>query len=295
MDYADSNKLVEVKVLQLSTKSSSGTLLNGDLKSNMQYNLNDYIDFEGDNNIDYVEVSLPYACIPNTPYNVSSKNNRLDVTFDGNTYSYIFTSGNYTTTTFMQKFAQTLPASFSISYNTTTSKFTITNSAYPFNLLSTSTIDYVVGFSGQVNSSTASAPYTLVLPRCVNFLPEPVYNICCPEINNGQALANQGVFQFSNILATIPNAGKLNTQTVYQNTGDDFILKTNSYNTLTIQILSDEGLFIDFNGLASFFALRFKIHRKVAKLRGSFFNMVERASNLRLLAENTQEDEQQMI
>lgn len=261
------------------------------MKSNIVYNIKDYIDFESDQSIDYVEVSLPYACIPNSSYNISSKNNRLDVSFNNLTYSYIFSSGNYTSTTFIQRFNQLVPASFSITYNSTTSKFIIVNTTYAFSLLSTSTIDYVIGFSGQVDSTNV-VPYTLVCPRCVDFLPEPVYNICCPEINNGQALANQGVFQFSNILATIPNAGKLNTQTVYQNQGDEFILKTNSYNQLTIQILSDEGLFIDFNGLATFFALRFKIHRKYAKIRGSFFNMIERASNLRLLAERMQEEEE---
>ena len=260
------------------------------MKSNIVYNIKDYIDFESDNSIDYVEVSLPYACIPNSSYNVSSKNNRLDVSFNNLTYSYIFSSGNYTSTTFIQKFQTLVPASFGITFNSTTSKFTITNTTYAFSLLSTSTIDYVVGFSGTTYSTTV-APFRLECPRCVDFLPEPVYNICCPEINNGQALANQGVFQFSNILATIPNAGKLNTQTVYQNTGDEFILKTTSYNQLSIQILSDEGLFIDFNGLATFFALRFKIHRKYAKLRGTFLDMVEKASNLRLLAERMQEEE----
>lgn len=241
--------------------------------------------------IDYVEVSLPYACIPNSSYNVSSKNNRLDISYNNLTYSYTFSSGNYTTTTFIQKCTLLLPASFSVTYSSTTCKFTIKNTTYAFSLLSTSTIDYVIGFSGTTNSTTGVAPYSLECPRCVDFLPEPVYNICCPEINNGQALANNGVFQFSSILATIPNAGKLNTQTVYQNQGDEFILKSTSYNQLTIQILSDEGLFIDFNGLATFFALRFKIHRKYAKIQGTFYSMIERASNLRLLAERMQEEE----
>lgn len=264
------------------------------MKSNIVFNIKDYIDFEGDTSIDYVEVALPYACIPNSSYNVSYKNCRLDVSYNNLTYTYNFSYGNYTTSTFATAFASLLPASFSITFNSTTSKFTMSNSTYAFTVLSTSTIDYVMGFSGDTSSSTGSAPYTLVMPRCVDFLPEPVYNICSPEINNGQALANQGVFQFSNILATIPNAGKLNTQTVYQNTGDDFTLKTSSYNQLTIQILSDEGLFIDFNGLASFFALRFKIHRKYAKIQASFMNLVERASNLRLLIEQAQEEEDAM-
>jgi len=279
-----------VKILQLSTKSSSGTLLNGDKKSLITYNLRDYIDFESDNTVDYVEVALPYACIPNSSYNISSKNNVLDISFNTGTTRYTFTSGNYTTQTFMTAFAALIPATFSITYNSITAKFTITNSTYRFSLLSTSTIDYVLGFSGTVDSTT-TATYTLVMPRCIDFLPEPVFNICCPEISNGQALAKGGVFQFSNILATIPNAGKLQVQTVYQNQGDDFILRTSSYNQITIQILSDEGEYIDFNGLACFFALRFKIHRKYARMVGSFLDVVSRSTNLRLLAEQNQEEE----
>jgi len=262
------------------------------MKSLIRFNIKDYIDFEGDNSIDYVEVALPYACIPNSSYNVSSKNNRLDINFGGSDYSYIFPSGNYTVTTFMTTWATVIPGQFSISYNGTICKFTIT-SAQQFSFLSTSTIDYVVGFSGTVDSVLVGATYKLVMPRCVDFLPEPVYNICCPEISNGQALANGGVFQFSNILATIPNAGKLNTQTVYQNTGDDFILKTSSYNELTIQILSDEGAYIDFNGLASFFALRFKVHRKYGRLKANFLDLVSRSTRMRLLAEEAINEEEE--
>jgi hypothetical protein len=248
------------------------------------YNLKDYIDFEGDQSVDYVEVSLPYACIPNSSYNISSKNNMLNMTIDTFNYTFLFPSGNYTVNTFMQAWATIVPVSISISYSSITSKFTLTSSSYPFSVNEASTIDYVIGFSTTTVSSI-SLPYTLVMPRCVDFLPEPVYNICCPEINNGQALANGGVFQFSNILATIPNAGKLGVQTVYQNTGDDFILKSSSYNQITIQILSDEGEYIDFNGLATFFALRFKIHRKIPKIKGSFFDMVERSMQLNILDE----------
>lgn len=252
--------------------------------------MRDYIDFANDRTVEFVEVALPYACIPNSSYNISDKNNYLDISFNSASSRYTLTVGNYTANSFMTLFTSTVPSHFSISYNSITARFTITNSTYRFSLLSTSTVDYVVGFSGQVNSTT-SAPYTLTCPRCVNFLPEPVYNICCPEISTGQALARGGVFQFSNILATIPNAGKLQVQTVYQNTGEDFVLKMSSYSQITIQILSDEGAFIDFNGLSCFFALRFRIHRTVGKIRGTFMDMVSRSANMRLLAEQNQEDE----
>lgn len=278
-----------MKILQLSTKSSAGTILNGDKKSLITYNIRDYIDFEGDNTVDYVEVALPYACIPNSSYNISSKNNLLSMSFDGNLYNYTFPVGNYTVTTFIAMWATIVPANFVLTYSGLTSKFTITTTAYAFTVNAESTIDYTLGFSG-TTSSTLSSPFTLVMPRCYNFLPEPVFNICCPEISNGQALSNGGKFQFSNILATVPNSGKNNVQTVYQNSGEDFILKTSSYNNITIQILSDEGAYIDFNGVACFFALRFKIHRKVLGIKGTFLDFASRSASLRLLQEITDEE-----
>lgn len=280
---------MDVKVLQLSTKSSSGTILNGNKKSLVTYNIRDYIDFEGDNTIDYVQVSLPYACIPNSSYNVSEKNNMLSMSFDGNLYNYTFPVGNYTVSTFIAMWATIVPTNFALTYSGLTSKFTITTTSYSFTVNAESTIDYTLGFSG-TTSSTLTSAYTLVMPRCYNFLPEPVFNICCPEISNGQALSNGGRFQFSNILATVPNSGKNNVQTVYQSSGEEFILKTSSYNQLTIQILSDEGAYIDFNGVACFFALQFKIHRKVLGIHGSFLDFAGRSASLRLLQEVAEEE-----
>lgn len=286
LEYMKDEKTTEVKVLQLSTKSSAGTLLNGSAKSYIQFNLRDYIDFEGDDTIDYITVSCPYAIIPNSTYNVADKNNKLVMDFSGNTYTYTFANGNYTYQTFMTAFKALVPAAFSITYNSITAKFTITNSLVPFTMNAASTMDYVVGFSGTTASTTASAPYTLVMPRCVCFLPEPIYNICCMEINNGSALAQNGNFAFSSILASVPNNGKINSEIVYnQDSGAEFPIINSTFNYLTIQIMSDEGLLLDFNGLASFFTLRFKIHKKVRKILGGFSDFVGRATRMNALME----------
>ncbi len=285
LDFIKDEKTTEVKVLQLSTKSSAGTLLNGSAKSYIQFNLRDYIDFEGDDTIDYITVSCPYAIIPNSTYNVADKNNKLVMDFSGNTYVYVFTNGNYTYQTFITAFKALVPADFNMTYNTITAKFTITKTTGSFTMNSASTIDYVMGFSG-TTASTLTAPYTLVMPRCVCFLPEPVYNICCMEINNGSALAQNGNFAFSSILASVPNNGKLFSEIVYnQDSGAEFAIVNSTFNYLTIQIMSDEGLLLDFNGLASFFTLRFRVHKKVRRILGGFNEFVGRATRMNLLEE----------
>ena len=242
------SSLVETIELVLSTKSKNAIILNGEKKSKVQYNLRNMIDFENDKTIDFVSVSMPYATLPNSSYNVNDYSNTLNVAWGGNNYSYVFTNGNYTYSSFITAFQTLLPSHFSITYNPTTNKFTITNSSYSFTFL-TSTIDYIIGFTGTLASS-GSAPFTLQMIRVVNFLPNPIINICCQEINNGQSLGINSNPLFSNILASIPNTSKLNNELVYQNATDEFVIKNVSNNTLNISILDDDGNFMDFNGIS---------------------------------------------
>lgn len=273
--------LVETKEIILSTKSTSCILLNGDKKSKALYNLKDQIDFENDKTIDYVTISVPYASIPNSMYNVNDNCNKLVVLMNSITTTYTFSNGNYTYVSFMSAFQTILPTSFSITYNSVSNKFTITNSTYQFSFLQ-STIDYIIGFSGTISSPTLS-PFVLTMPRTINFLPTPIINLCCAEISNGQNLGINNAGQFSNILASIPNVSKLNNEIVYQNASDEFVVKNISHNNLTISILDDDGIYIDFNGCASWFLLRFRIHKKIKVNQGTFSEFLGNATKMRNL------------
>jgi len=276
--------LVETMELVLSTKSKNSIILNGEKKSKVQYNLRNMIDFENDKTIDYVTVSMPYATLPNSSYNVNDYSNTLNVAWGGNNYSYVFINGNYNYQTFITAFQSILPAHFSITYNATKNKFTITNSSYSFTLL-TSTIDYIIGYTGTLASSTVSAPYTLEMIRVVNFLPNPIINICCQEICNGQSLGLNSNPLFSNILASIPNTSKLNNELVYQNASDEFVIRNVYNNTLNISILDDDGNYMDFNGVSSWFLLRFRIHKRIKTAQGSFNDFIGKATNIRNIIE----------
>jgi hypothetical protein len=277
------SSLVETIELVLSTKSKNSIILNGEKKSKIQYNLRNMIDFENDKTIDFVTISMPYATLPNSSYNVNDYSNTLNVAWGGNNYSYVFTNGNYTYSSFITAFQGLLPSHFSITYNPTTNKFTITNTSYSFTLL-TSSIDYIIGFTGTLASS-GSAPFTLQMIRVVNFLPNPIINICCQEINNGQSLGINGNPLFSNILASIPNTSKLNNELVYQNATDEFVIKNVSNNTLNISILDDDANFMDFNGISSWFLLRFRVHKRIKSAQGNFSDFITKATNIRNLIE----------
>ncbi len=279
----DEMSLVETEELLLSSKSSSCILLNGDKKSSIQYNLRNIIDFENDKTIDYVTIAVPYAVIPNSMYNINEYTNKLIMEWGGSVFTYSFPYGNYTYSSFIQTFNNIIPSHFVITFNQITSRFTITNSVYQFWLLD-STIDFIMGFSG-FQQSTNISPYTLVMPRVVCFLPTPVINICCNEINNGQALGVNSNALFSNILASVPNTTKLNNELVYQNVSDEFVMKNTSHNSLTISLLDDAGRFIDFNGISSFFLIRLKIHKKYKIAKGSFNDFLSNATKIRNLIE----------
>jgi hypothetical protein len=82
-------------------------------------------------------------------------------------------------------------------------------------------------------------------------------------------------------LASIPNTSKLNNELVYQNASDEFVIRNVYNNTLNISILDDDGNYIDFNGVSSWFLLRFRIHKRIKSAQGSFNDFIGKATNIR--------------
>lgn len=287
LEYSESVNFVETKLVYLSMRNTSGRVLNGDAKSHAVFDLRSYLNFEDDPNVLYVSISLPYATLVNANYIVNQYNNTLIIVRSGVPYTYTFPYGNYSVDSFIPQFNTLCGGEgFSISFDYTRVKFTITNSAAPFYLDGNSSMDYIVGFNDNVYSSE-SVPYTATMPRICNFLPTPSYQIAVVggTMYNGLIIAPNGQIQQSNILACIPNIGKLNTQLVYRNDGQEFRLSTLSQTTLEVMILDNENRFVDFNGITTFFSIKINIHRKNAQIKGKFSDILERAIITRTNAE----------
>lgn len=284
--YNDPVSFIETKLLYLSTRSSSGTVLNGDAKSHVIYDLRSYINYEDDPTVQHVSISLPYVSMVNSNYIVTQYNNTLEI--QGSGYLKItIPVGNYNVDDLTAYLVSALtPYSFTVTFNTRTLKYTFTNSSFAFYFLASSTADYIVGFSGIV-SSTAVAPYTLEMPRLVNLLPTPSYQIVAVggSMYNGLILAPNGMVQQSNVLASIPNIGKQTTTLIYRNDGQDFRLSSLSQTTLEIMLLDNENRLVDFNGLTTFLCLKVNIHRKIQTIKSKFTDMLERALITRMNAE----------
>lgn len=260
----------DARTIHLSTERSASILLNGSYKSSVKYDLASYADFVNDDTIEYITVSIPYVVIPNSTYIVNENNNRLDISYNGIATSVYFPYGNYSTASFMTQFINLLPSSvWTITQNALNSTFTIGFKTFPFVLLSTSTINYIMGFNENVVSAQSlnGGYYYLTMPYVYNFLPIPNYIIHMDLINNGITLGNLSAISTSDVLLSVPNNGRNNTQTIYENNSNEFLLKNYSCNNLIMRITDSKNRELNFNGVSSYLTLRFNIYRRtLAKL-----------------------------
>jgi len=268
-------------VLHLNTQGGNSIALNGTYRSKVQYDLRSYINFANDETIEYVTLSMPYAVITNSNYIINEYNNILIFTYAGSTSTTVIPEGNYTITSFITQIQSTaIPTVyFVMSYSAVTNKITITStptyqslfpgSTWGFN--TGSTCDYIFGFSG----TTQTTGTAITLPRSMNFLPIPRFIIHCNLLNNGLMLTNNSSVGACDILASIPNVAKLNSQIIYENYGGEFLLKSLDVNTsIIISITDDNNNLINFNGISSYFVLRFNIFRHSIERPVSFQKLV---------------------
>lgn len=265
----------DTKTIMLSTERTASQLQNGSWKSNAKYDLGQYVDFMNDDSIEYITASVPYVVIPNSTYIINDNNNTLDISYNNITLRYTFPIGNYNVNTFMTQFYQFFSsASWNISVNQVSSKFVIKYNASPFQLMGSSTINYVMGFNETASSSTSlvGGYYTLTLPEVYNFLPIPNYVLHMNIINNGITLGNDGTQSTSDVLLSVPNNARNNAQTIYESgSNNEFLLRNWDLRNLQLRITDSKNRELNFNGVSSYLTLRFNIYRTMG-LRPKKFN-----------------------
>jgi hypothetical protein len=268
------NLVLETKIFNLSTRGSGGNILNEnrDYKSYIEYNIPDMI--VRDENIEYIQFSIPYAVIPVSFYTINQNNNQLNILENNISKSVSFPEGNYNASTFIAQFKTLLGSQWNLTLNTFNSIFKVTNSSNSFTFYKTSTLTSVMGFSTDLNSSLNNGVHTLVLTRCCNFLPLPRICLRCSELltNNNMIGSNN---KASDLVISIPNNAKPNGQICYQNqTQVKSLYKGHNLNRIVFSITDDDGNFINFNGISSFFVLQFDIFRQFVPKLPSFSNIV---------------------
>jgi hypothetical protein len=259
----------ETKQVHLSTTSGAGRILNADVnyKSQIEFNIPNLIRKEDD--IEYIMFSVPYAIVPVSFYTINDTNNSLVVLENSITTTYTFLPyGNYNANQFITIFKSLLPARFNITLDAISSRFTITNTTYNFTLLSTSTIDYIMGFSG----NTASSSLSLTCPRVCNFLSLPRINMRCNVLANSIMTGSQ---QTNDLVITIPNNSKPNGEIVYNNSsGIQMLFQQETLSTFVVSLTNDIGQLINFNGVSSFWVFQFDIYRTKINKPLPFYNVL---------------------
>lgn len=270
------------KVVHISTQTTSSILLNGDYKSKVSYDVRGYLNFEGDDSIEYITLQMPYAVMCNSNYIVNQYNNTFVVEdYLGPTITaYTIPQGNYNSTSLITYLYTILTKAngWTITANTTTNIFTFSRPGAEFRFLKESTCDYILGFSGNVVSSGG----VLVMPRNFNFLPIPRYIVHCNILNDGIILGENSKIAGSDILASIPNVARPNGQIIYENNASEFLVKNLNFGIITVSITDDNNRLINFNGISSYFVLKFNIFRRSIKKPMRFESLVEHINKIPL-------------
>lgn len=292
MNIQPTHLVLESKVFNLSTRGTAGTILNEDInfKSKIRFDVPDMI--VRDESVEYIQFSVPYAVIPISFYTINETNRVLKVTENAITTTIVFPLGNYNASLFMTTFKQLLNGTssgagrFNIILNDIDSSFTITNSTFSFILLEESTISSVMGFSDTISSSIVSALNTIDLPRCCNFLSLPRICLRCIDLANSNMV---GDFGSSDIILSVPNDSRPNSQIVYQNTTQSKMLfRKDKMDTFIVSLTNDDGQLLNFNGISSFWTFQFDIYRRLTDKLPAFSQITQSVNsfnNQRLMAQ----------
>ena len=270
------NLVKDTLTMHLNTQEDCCIPLNGTMRSKVYYDLKNYIDFENDDSIEYITMSMPYVVLCNSNYIFYSGNNTIKLKYLGTIYTYQIPYGNYTASTFMTYLQSIFPTGMSVSFNSTTNRFSFTYTAYggqEWGFASGTTCDYNMGFKGTLLTSSSS---TLTAPYVVDFLPINRYLIHCNVLSNGLNLTTNSSVASCDIIASIPNNARLNAQIVYENTQTEYLIRSISNNGITITITNDNNQEIDFNNVSSYFVLQFHIYRRTIQRPLRFSNLVNK-------------------
>lgn len=259
--------------LHLNTQADSCIPLNGTFRSKSFYDLKNYIDFENDDSIEYVTMSMPYAVLCNSNYIFYEGNSNINITYGGTSYSYTVPYGNYTVNTFITFLSNVVfPGGMTASFSNVTNQLTFSYTGGGlWGFEAGTTCDYNMGFSG---SLLTTDPY-ITAPYVVDFLPINRYLIHCNVLSNGLNLTSNSRVSSCDIIASVPNNARLNSQIVYENVQTEYLIRSISNNGITITITNDNNQEINFNNMSSYFVLQFHIYRKSIKRPLRFASLID--------------------
>jgi hypothetical protein len=222
-------------------------------------------------------MSLDSVEIPNTHYLVNSTNNLLTVSIDGINSTLTFPNGNYTVTSFKEKFellwsslgnATTLSVLFdeiSLKYVLTFSKSGIVNVTLQF-----SDIMKILGFSKTINTSVNSSDSATVVmesENIVNFQNSKAFYVTTDSFEL-QNLNSTG--HFDNLIAKVQLGPISSGDMIYEKKNDNmYLLQDRTIDSIKLFLSDDYGNKLDSNGHDYSISLKFSFIKEKTNIRSS--------------------------
>ena len=215
--------------------------MNGSYNSKVKFNFENAIRL-GTDSIKMTCSVFTFTC-PNSLYNINETNSLLSLTISGTTTNYTFKLGNYNAKTFMTQLVGTIGSNFSITLDTITNKFTLTNSVADFTINSSSTIWNVMGFA--MNTSYSSSSKSLSMPYTCNFNGIQSLNIHFENLNTCNIDSwNEST---SSIIQSVPIDCTLQQISFNKTTDFAFNISQDTIDYITIGLTDDLENYLNFN------------------------------------------------
>ena len=242
--------MIKTKSRLFNISSASGRL-NGDYCSQIQVALPD-LTFHLDH-IQNAYFSVVHCEVANSFYIVNYTNNQFVL----NGITYTLTRGNYNVNTFITMLLTIIPAGYSLSYNSATTKLTMTHTTTDFTINASSinsTVNSIMGL-GKINLTSASL--TLTFTNVVNFIPLQRINFRSNYFNFGCYSTTDGS---SDIFLPLQNNAGQNSIINYINqTQNKFLIQDRNITSFIIAVTNDQNQYINFNGVDWFMTIQIDV------------------------------------
>lgn len=245
----------DIRIINLYSQSATA-YLNGTLKSNVNFNFKNILRDEPD--IIYSTIGISTAQIPVSYYTINEYNNVL-VTDAG---VVTITRGNYTASTLRAVLKTELLilgiTGMVVTINSSTGRLVFTASI-PFTFTGGSAFD-ILGFVPNIvylsdENNIITAPYLLNLLG-IQQLRINSSALACSNSNSTQ-------MGESNLIGVIQSTAPPFGMILYANQTSYSVLKSKNVSIIDIQILDEDGNFVDFNNVDWTISLQLTIFRKI--------------------------------
>jgi len=242
------NTYTESKQYIITSKASKNvTLLNGTMKSHIDCFIPNLIN-NNNKSLLYHTANICHLEIPYSFYVINYTNNKLIV----NNITIVVPVGNYNALSLLEivneLFSEYGLTNFTLSFNSTNGKYTLTANV-SFSISSLSTISSVLGldeytYNGIFDTSTSK--YVLEMPYLANTSGSKNIFIRTNIITSNLNVVNKDPNIIKSIPVDVPPFGIIQYKN-YQ--GTETLVKNREMNNLEIELLDDNGNYINFNNV----------------------------------------------